>query len=289
MISRNTGRLLVVVLMSISLPGAWAVPWDVFVDPDSGSACDVVNAADDELVVWSDTGQLVLISGVDVVLVDTFVDDDWIVYYFDDPVGLISFEEDADGFLTLWWLSFTGWVIEVDPFTLEPLETDLLPSHFVDVPCDACEFWDDPADCIIDDDLDDVDDLLDECLDTPLDEQVDVYGCSWSQLDDDLDGIENGFDQCPGTPLDDPEVDLDGCSWSQLDDDLDGIENGFDLCPGTPLDDPEVDLDGCSWSQLDTVIAPPPVVSVSACGATGTVWLTMTLCGLVGLKLSRRP
>ena len=49
------------------------LPWDTFVDPLSSSACDVVNASNAELVVLSDTGQLVIVTGADVTLVDSLV------------------------------------------------------------------------------------------------------------------------------------------------------------------------------------------------------------------------
>jgi len=271
-------------LMGLSVAEARAVPWQVFVDADSGSSCDVVNGADSALVVLSDTGQLVVVSGVDLLLVDTFVDADQIVYFNGIPSGEIAFAEDGDGFLTVWWLSPTGWVMDIDLDTQEAVQTDLLPTDFVDVPCDACGLWDDPADC--DTDLDGVSDGLDACSDTPLDEEADLDGCSCSQLDDDMDGIDNCFDLCPDTPLDDPEIDLDGCSCSDLDDDLDGVDNCFDLCPDTSLHD-AVDEDGCPV-VLIIDRGGTPTLSVSACGATGTMWLSMTLCGLVGLRLSRR-
>jgi len=246
---RNVGRVLVAALMGLSLAEAKAVPWDVFVDPVSGSSCDVVNGATSSLVVFSDTGQLIVVSGDDLLLVDTFVDEDQLVYFNGIPSGEIAFAEDGDGFVTVWWLSPSGWVMDIDLVTQEAVQTDLLPTDFVEVPCNACELWDDPADC--DEDLDGVPDEFDFCPGTPLEEDIDLDGCSCSQLDDDADTINNCFDLCPGTPLEDPVVDLDGCSCSQLDDDLDTINNCFDLCPDTPLDDPVVDLDGCSCSELD--------------------------------------
>ncbi|UCC30908.1 MAG: hypothetical protein JSU86_01265 [Phycisphaerales bacterium] len=123
------------------------VPWDVFIDDQSDSVCDVVNAANAELVILSNTGQFVIVTGADVILEDTFVDINGDVFYLGDPAGFIDFALDGDGFRTLWWMSLTGRVVNVSGFTGEPTETDLLPSDFSDVPCDACDFWDDRTVC----------------------------------------------------------------------------------------------------------------------------------------------
>lgn len=126
---------------------AQTVPWDVFEDSLSGSVCDVVNSANAELVVLSAAGQLVIVTGEDVTLEDSFVDLDGFVWFEGDPVGLIEFAEDDDGLRTLWWTSLTGTVVSIDGFTGEPTQTDLFPSDFADVPCDACPFWDDLTAC----------------------------------------------------------------------------------------------------------------------------------------------
>lgn len=122
-------------------------PWDVFIDDQSDSVCDVVNAENAELVILSSTGQFVIVTGVDVVLEDTVVDFNGDVFYLGNPAGFIDFALDGDGFRTLWWMSLTGRVVNVNGFTGEPTETDLLPSDFSDVPCDACDFWDDRTVC----------------------------------------------------------------------------------------------------------------------------------------------
>ncbi len=98
---------------------AQTVPWDVFEDSLSGSVCDVVNSANAELVVLSAAGQLVIVTGEDVTLQDSFVDGDAFVWLDGDPVGLIEFAEDDDGFRTLWWTSLTGTVVSVNGFTGE--------------------------------------------------------------------------------------------------------------------------------------------------------------------------
>ena len=108
--------------------------------------------------------------------------------------------------------------------------------------------------CIFSDGDDDDDDCVgnnqDECHYTPDGEEVDEYGCSYSQRDTDSDGITNDVDNCIGTP-DGEEVDEYGCSASQRDTDDDGIIDDMDYCPDTP-DDEEVDAYGCSVSQQDT-------------------------------------
>ena len=128
--------------------GAQAVPWDVY-DHTSGSRCDVINASNVELVVLADTGELVIITGLDTILGDTYVDLEGNVYYLDEPAGFIEWAIDGDGFYTLWWRTLTGWVVEVDEFTGEPYVSDLFPGDFYDVPCNACEYWDDQTDCAI--------------------------------------------------------------------------------------------------------------------------------------------
>ncbi len=155
-------RVVLAVLAFLAASGspgfAQILPWDTFVDDPlvSISVCDVVNAANAELVVRSDTGNLVIVSGVDVILQDTVVDLNGSVFLagvdvfgveFRDPVGFIDFADDGDGFRTLWWTSLTGTVVNVDDFTGELTSTDLFPSDFIDVPCDACPFWDDPTVC----------------------------------------------------------------------------------------------------------------------------------------------
>lgn len=149
------GSVLVLILSGF----VYGFEWEVYDDVLSNSTCDVVNAANTELVVRADTGQLVIIRGPDTTLLDTFVDLDFTVCLetgipgLMEPVGFIDFAEDGDGYRTLWWMTLTGLVIGVDDFTAEPYDTDLFPSDFVDVPCDACPYIDDPFAC---DGMDDV-------------------------------------------------------------------------------------------------------------------------------------
>jgi hypothetical protein len=122
-------------------------PWDSFQDSASNSVCSLVNAGNAELVVLRSTGQLVSVGGSDVILEDTFVDAQGFVFFEDGPAGLLDFATDGDGFRTLWWLTLTGTAIEIDPLTGEPQGGDSFPDDFEDVPCDACDFWDDPSVC----------------------------------------------------------------------------------------------------------------------------------------------
>ncbi|MEE9295107.1 MAG: hypothetical protein V3W34_09145 [Phycisphaerae bacterium] len=118
--------------------------WLVFSDAESTSVCDVVNALNSELVVLTLSSQLALISGTDTILLDTFVDLDDAVFFEGSPAGFIEFAEDGDGFRTLWWLTLDGRVVELDPFDAEPLASNSVPADFIDVPCDACAFIDNP-------------------------------------------------------------------------------------------------------------------------------------------------
>ena len=227
---------------------AMALPWVVYFDAGSDSVCDVVNAANLELVVFADTGELVGITGPDVIFLDTFVDDDGFVFFRGDPAGFIEFAQDADGFRTLWLFTLFGDVADVDLFTGVLLSTGLLPFDFFDVPCDACPQWDLPVECL-DFDGDGVEDIIDECLGTLFGELVDDFGCSCGQLDGDQDGIDDCIDQCPSTPFS-FFAEADGCACEEVDDDFDGVDSCFDLCSGTPLNE-FPDIDGCSCSQLD--------------------------------------
>jgi hypothetical protein len=126
---------------------AQTVPWEVFLDTQSGSTCDLINANNAQLVLVSSTSQLAIVTGIDVTLQDTFVDEIGLVFFEDEPVGTIDFATDGDGFRTLWWTSLTGTVVNVNGFTGQPTQTNNLPTDFEDVGCDACDLWDNPATC----------------------------------------------------------------------------------------------------------------------------------------------
>lgn len=131
-------------LMYAARPAAAQTQWDVFTDAQSDSLCGVVNALNNELVVLNGTSQLMIVSSRDTILTDTFVDLEGFVFLGIDPVGVIEFAEDADGFRTLWWLTLDGRIVQLDPFTAEPTTSNELPRDVRNVPCNACQFVDNP-------------------------------------------------------------------------------------------------------------------------------------------------
>lgn len=122
-------------------------PWVLFIDDQSTSQCDVVNADNAELVVIQGTGVMVIVSGTDVTLADLVVDGQGFVSFDGEPAGVLDFYLDGDGFRSLWWTSLTGEVVRVDGFTGEPAFTSKSPEDYRDASCDACDFWDDQAVC----------------------------------------------------------------------------------------------------------------------------------------------
>ena len=232
-------------------------PWDVFEDPASPSVCDVINAANAELVVLHDTGQLVLITGTDVPLVDTILDEFDQVFFEGVPAGLISFQEDGDGFRTLWWTGLTGQVVDVDPFTGEPTATTLLPSDFFDVPCDACDFWDDQSVCVIEcfTDADCFDGNV--CTDDVCDDGECLYFTNISSCDD-------------------------GLFCTLVDACIDGVCAGIgDTCPGQT----------CNEILEFCVDRPSVPVVLNFCGSNMALAMSLTLAGLAATRLvtHRRP
>lgn len=188
-------------LICCSLSVGQTVPWLTFDDPLSQSICDVVNSADDELVVIPDfdgvTGRLMIVTGpVDVLIENSvvvldplaFVDEVflWDVFVDNVFVGFLDFAEDGDGFGTFWWMSLTGRVIDFDGLTLAVTESDLFPIDFVDVPCDALAFWDG---CLSNFDCDDTD----ECTIDLCDVGVCVYAETLGDCDVGLPRISISF------------------------------------------------------------------------------------------------
>jgi hypothetical protein len=122
-------------------------PWQLLLDSASSSSCDVINADNAQLVLLTATSQLSIVTQTDVTLQDTQVDADGFVTFEGQPAGAIGFATDGDGLRTVWWMSLTGTVVNVNGFTGEPTQTNKSPSDFFDVACDACQFWDDPTVC----------------------------------------------------------------------------------------------------------------------------------------------
>jgi hypothetical protein len=272
MAQRPIPGLAVVLVGLATVPVSAQVPWDVFADPQSDSVCDVVNAANLEFVVITETGELAVVTEKDFVLPeDAGVDPDGVFFFGGIPIGEVAFAFDGDDFRTLWLLAPDDTVLELDPVTGEPIFTDLFPEDFVSVPCDAFELWDD-------DDFDGVEDAFDDCPETPLGEPVDDGGCACFEVDSDEDGLDDCDDECPFDPSDD----ITGCPCEVFDEDDDGINDCFDDCPGTPPGE-NVDEDGCEGV---VIVNPPPVVV--ACGSFSTLALMSTLCGLLGMRFASR-
>ena len=147
MLKSTNGAILAMILTITPLASAQTKPWELLLDTASTSACDLINANNAKLVLISSTNQLAIVSGTDVTLEDTLVDADGFVTFEGDPAGAIGFATDGDGLRTVWWMSLTGTVVNVDGFTGQPTQTNKFPTDFVSVPCDACDLWDDPTVC----------------------------------------------------------------------------------------------------------------------------------------------
>jgi hypothetical protein len=148
LLKNTVGTAVAMVLAIAPTASAQTKPWELFLDSASSSACDVINADNNaKLVLLTATNQLSIVTGTDVTLQDTQVDADGFVTFEGNPAGAIGFATDGDGKRTVWWMSLTGTVVNVNGFTGEPTQTNKLPSDFVDVACDACQFWDDATVC----------------------------------------------------------------------------------------------------------------------------------------------
>ena len=141
--------MLLALAASATLALGQTVPWVAFQDTQSASVCDVINTENSELVLLASTGELVAVTGPDTIISGTFVNENNQVFFNDQSVGTLVFDTDAEGFRTLWWVSLTGRVISIDGFDGTPAESDAFPADFENVPCDACDFWDDRSVCEI--------------------------------------------------------------------------------------------------------------------------------------------
>jgi hypothetical protein len=154
--TRSAGLFAWLIAVGTPLGASGQTTWDVFHDALSESSCGIVNTVNSELVVRTDTAQLMLVTRTDLTLLDTFVDAESFVFFEGERVGVIDFADDGDGFRTLWWLTFDGQIMELDPLTAEPFAGDLIPEDFTDVPCDACAFVDNPPASVCFDDVPEV-------------------------------------------------------------------------------------------------------------------------------------
>ncbi|MCH8852167.1 MAG: hypothetical protein IID41_05885 [Planctomycetes bacterium] len=128
-------------------PQAAPAQWEVFDDTSVASVCGVVNVASLEFAVRSCDGALVLVTGPDEGFSNTFVTLAGDVLIDGLASGYIDYEQDADGFFTLWWFSENGFLIDFDDVISEPYETDVLPSEISNVACDAAAVWSGDGDC----------------------------------------------------------------------------------------------------------------------------------------------
>ncbi len=129
------------------LPQAARAQWEVFDDTSVSSVCGVVNVGSLEFAVRSCDGALVLVTGQDEGFGNTFVTLDGDVLIGGLASGYIAYEQDADGFFTLWWFGENGFLIDFDDGISEPFETDALPSDISNVACDAAALWSGDGDC----------------------------------------------------------------------------------------------------------------------------------------------
>jgi len=148
LLDNTRGAAVAMVLAIVPAASAQTKPWELFQDASSSAVCDVINADNNaRFVLISATRQLAIVTGNDLILEDTLVDESGFVFFEGEPVGAIGFATDGDGRRSIWWMSLTGRVVDVNGFTGEPSQTNKLPTDFNDVPCDACEFWDNAAAC----------------------------------------------------------------------------------------------------------------------------------------------
>lgn len=152
---RNTKPVMGMTLVAcawLALPIQAQIPGVViFQDPAGATACSTVIAENAELAVLAatdqDPQQLVLISGGDVVLASSRVDANGSVFFENLAFGSLDFHTDGDGRRRLFWVDAVGNVLAIDPITLAPETTDRAPEDLEDNSCDACDFWDNAADC----------------------------------------------------------------------------------------------------------------------------------------------
>jgi len=122
-------------------------PWIQYLDPVSQDICGLIHGANAEFVVLASSGELVKVSGPDVILADLLVDEAANVFFGDDPAGFIDFEVDADGNRALFWMTLTGPLVEIGAFDASPSVSDRVPSDIRNTGCDACPQWDNPTTC----------------------------------------------------------------------------------------------------------------------------------------------
>ena len=134
-------------VLPLLIPKAAAAQWQVFDESSVALDCGVVNVASLEFAVRSCDGALVLVTGPDEGFSNTFVTLAGDVLIDGRASGYIDYDQDADGFFTLWWFSEDGFLIDFDDAISEPYETDVLPSDIANVACNAAAVWSGDGDC----------------------------------------------------------------------------------------------------------------------------------------------
>lgn len=137
---------LVAVLLPVQAFGLEEL-WTSYTDDLTGTECGVVNAWNAELVVLFESGNMVVVTGPDVIMEDLYVSAQSEVYYFDEPAGFLEFAEDGDGLPTLFWTTLSGTLVEIDTFTGEPSDSGMFPEERFDTGCDGCDFVDQSSVC----------------------------------------------------------------------------------------------------------------------------------------------
>lgn len=149
--SRRHGGSVVLVLVGMVLCSsavqAQTRPWNQYFDVVSQTTCGLIHGANGEFVVLRSTGEMVIVSGPDVILQDVLVDEAGNVFFGNDPAGFIDFDTDADGDRALFWLTLTGRLVEIGAFDASPGESLLRPVDLRNTGCDACAQWDNSAVC----------------------------------------------------------------------------------------------------------------------------------------------
>ena len=257
-------------LIAICLCGgasAQTAPWLLFIDDPTASAaaCDVVNAAGEQLIVRTDSGALegvndnpIPLSGtvgavpssvVDAVGVEAYVVAD--VFFDNLPFGFLAFAGDSNGRRVVWWLVDVGGllrVVDVGAATRQPQASARGPGQVSESVCDACDVLRDVdlCGCFDDANCDDLNPCTDDvCL---------VSGACASF------NVEAACDDG------DPCTEADLCSGG--------------TCAGVAVEDCEDDPD----SEQPPII---PRITVSFCGGGASGAVILALFGLLSFNLVR--
>jgi len=140
--------------LTLFFPAPLLAQWEVWESDEVESRCGVINTTELEFTVRTCDRALVLITGQDLGFSNALVTEDGEVLINGESSGYISYQEDGEGFFTLWWITEDGFIIDFDDVTMEPFETEDTPLNFESIPCSVADdanaeegFWDGEADC----------------------------------------------------------------------------------------------------------------------------------------------